>query len=121
MYDLGLRIKTLRQQRGITQETLGRLINKSKSAVCSYETDAQIPPLDVIISIATALNVTLDQLVGFDKDGSISLRYLGKPERQVIDLLLSEFANPTDCGDELSQQQLLILQKLIYIFTKQKN
>lgn len=121
MYDLGLRIKTLRQQRGITQETLGRLINKSKSAVCSYETDAQIPPLDVIISIATALNVTLDQLVGFDKDGSISLRYLGKHERQVIDLLLSEFANPTSDGGELSQQQLLILKKLIYVFTKHKN
>lgn len=74
MYDLGLRIKETRIRRRLSQKELAEKINKSKSAVCGYETNAQIPPLEVLVSIASVLNVSLDYLVGFDEAGSISLR-----------------------------------------------
>ena len=40
MYDLGLRLKQVRMQRGMTQKSLARQINKSVSAVSSYESNA---------------------------------------------------------------------------------
>lgn len=49
MYDLGFRIKEMRVRRGISQKELAQRINKSKSAVCGYETNAQIPPLEVLV------------------------------------------------------------------------
>lgn len=48
MYDLGLRLKTLRLQRGLTQKMLATRIHKSKAAVGSYESNRQMPPLDVL-------------------------------------------------------------------------
>lgn len=60
MYDLGYRIKEIRTQRGMAQNELAKRINKSKSAVCGYESDAQVPPLEVLVSIASVLNVSLD-------------------------------------------------------------
>ena len=49
MYDLGFRIKEIRTRRGLNQKELAQRINKSKSAVCGYETNAQIPPLEVLV------------------------------------------------------------------------
>lgn len=63
MYDLGYKIKLLRVRRGISQRDLARRINKSTSAVSSYETNAQMPPLDVLISICEVLHTSLDYLV----------------------------------------------------------
>lgn len=117
MYDLGLRIKEIRTQRGLTQSALARKISKSISAVSSYETNMQMPPLDVLLSIASALNVTLDQLVGFDADASISVKGLTKQQKQIIDMILAEFAFPSGTNAELSSQQLHILQQLILIFS----
>lgn len=39
MYDLGYRIRETRTQRGISQSELAKRINKSKSAVCGYESN----------------------------------------------------------------------------------
>lgn len=43
MYDLGFRIKEIRTRRGLNQKELAQRINKSKSAVCGYETKIQAP------------------------------------------------------------------------------
>ena len=117
MYDLGLGLKKLCMQRGLTQEALGKRINKSKSAICSYETNAQMPPLDVLISIATVLHVSLDQLAGLNNEKKITLAGLSAPQKDIIELLLSEFVSPTSDGPSLSPQQIQILQALSLLFS----
>lgn len=82
MYDLGYRIKEIRTQRGITQSELAKRINKSKSAVSGYESNAQIPPSEVLVSIATVLNVSLDYLVGFDMEEPISLKNFNSQQKK---------------------------------------
>ena len=78
MYDLGYRIKEIRTQRGMAQNELAKRINKSKSAVCGYESEAQVPPLEVLVGIASVLNVSLDYLVGFEMEEPVSLTNLTK-------------------------------------------
>lgn len=117
MYDLGFRIKEMRVRRGISQKELAQRINKSKSAVCGYETNAQIPPLEVLVSIASVLNVSLDYLVGFDEAGSISMRNLSEQQRNITNLLFDEYSNPTNVSPKLSQQQIIIIQKLMCLFS----
>ena len=117
MYDLGYRIKEIRRQRGITQSELAKRINKSKSAVSGYESNAQIPPSEVLVSIATVLNVSLDHLVGFEIEEPISLKNYTSQQKNAIGLLLEEFSNPTNSSPKLSAQQIAIIQELIYLFS----
>lgn len=70
MYELGVRLKSLRIQRGLTRETLATRINKSKSVTANYESGRQMPPLEVLASIAFVLNISLDYLVGFERTSS---------------------------------------------------
>ena len=117
MYDLGYRINEIRTQRGITQSELAKRINKSKSAVSGYESNAQIPPSEVLVSIATVLNVSLDYLVGFEMEEPISLKNYTSQQKNAIGLLLEEFSNPTNSSPKLSAQQIAIIQELIYLFS----
>lgn len=117
MYDLGYRIQEIRTQRGITQGELAKRINKSKSAVSGYESNAQIPPSEVLVSIATVLNVSLDYLVGFDMEEPISLKNFNSQQKKAIGLLVEEFANPTNSSAMLSEQQIAIIQELICLFS----
>lgn len=117
MYDLGFRIKEIRTQRGKAQNELARRINKSKSAVCGYESEAQVPPLDVLVSIASVLNVSLDYLAGFEDNNAISLRNLTSQQKRIIHLLLDEFSYPTNTSPKLSQQQITVIQELICLFS----
>ena len=121
MYDLGFRIKEIRTQRGMAQNELAKRINKSKSAVCGYDNDAQVPPLDVLISIASVLNVSLDYLAGFEDNDSISLRNLTSQQKDVISLLLDEFTHPTNTSPRLSEQQVTIIQEIICLFSGYKS
>lgn len=117
MYDLGFRIKEMRIRRGLNQKELAHRINKSKSAVCGYETNAQIPPLEVLVSIASVLNVSLDYLVGFEQTESISTRSLSDQQKKVVSLLYDEFSNPTNASPRLSHRQVTIIQELICLFS----
>lgn len=117
MYDLGYRIRETRTQRGISQSELAKRINKSKSAVCGYESNAQIPPSEVLVSIATVLNVSLDYLVGFDVEEPVSLKNFNSQQKKAIGLLLEEFSKPTDSSPKLSPQQIAIIQELILLFS----
>lgn len=117
MYDLGYRIRETRTQRGISQSELAKRINKSKSAVCGYESNAQIPPSEVLVSIATVLNVSLDYLVGFDMEEPVSLKNFNSQQKKAIGLLLEEFSRPTNSSPKLSPQQIAIIQELIILFS----
>ena len=120
MYDLGSRLKQLRQKRGITQKDLALRINKSISAISSYESNAQLPPLDVIRDIALVLHVSLDHLVGIDKTYTLSTKAMMADQREILDLLLQEFCSGNDSNEHLTQEQILLLQKLIHYFMYKK-
>ena len=117
MYDLGSRLKEIRLQHGLTQKTLAKRINKSISAVSSYESNAQMPPLDVLISMASVYAVSLDYLVGFSNDPIYSAKGLNPEQKELIELLFLEFANTPVQNRELSPEQVRIIQKLFNIFS----
>lgn len=118
MYDIGNRIKELRIKRGYTQQSLGLRINKSKATVSSYEKDIQLPPLEVAIDIASALNVSLDYLVGLDPEEGLSTKGLSQDQKEIIELICSDFLKAANDSNELTADQVRIIQKLIVLFQK---
>ena len=68
----------------------------------------------MIISIADALGVTVDGLLG--TGDTITVKGLSKEKKELLELLVQEFQNPSHTGADLSLQQLEILRRLIAIF-----
>ena len=62
-----LRLKELRQKKGLTQGKLAEKIGVSRSAISMYEIDASEPDLDTLNIIANFFNVSIDYLTGRDE------------------------------------------------------
>lgn len=61
------RLRQLREAAGISQRELARQIGQDQSNVRFWETTGKIPRSDVLIPIAQALGVTVEELLGRPK------------------------------------------------------
>jgi len=69
---LAIRIKELRDQKGISQEELAHRAGLSRTGMGFVETGKRWPRLDTLMKVADGLNITLDEL----------LKGLHKPSRR---------------------------------------
>lgn len=119
MHDMGSKIKNARESRGLSQEELGEKISRSSSAISSYECNVQSPPIDVLLSIAGALNVSINYLVEWDNGDLFSTAKLDDNQKQFLELLFREFTLPTVREDNrLSDQQIELARRLFELFKK---
>ncbi len=63
----GQRLTQIRKHKGLTQTELGDKIGVSQRIIHHYENKAEYPPTQKIIDIATALDMSIDDLLGLDK------------------------------------------------------
>ncbi len=73
----GIRLKTLREQRGLNQFELAKILHISPSSIGMYETDKRDPSDELKIQIANFFNVTVDYLMGTDNTNKRLLPVLG--------------------------------------------
>ena len=63
---LGSRIKSLRKERGLTQQELADLVNVTKVSICCYEKGNRTPNLETLMDLASVLKTTPNYLLGVD-------------------------------------------------------
>jgi transcriptional regulator with XRE-family HTH domain len=61
---LGEKLKTARQRKKLSQQELGKLANTHQKNISKYEQDLVVPSALTLKSIAEALEVTTDYLLG---------------------------------------------------------
>ena len=86
---LGKRIKSLRKEKGLTQEELGKIINVTKVSICCYERESRVPTLETLIALAEVFGVDVDYLLGNDvyavaEDSDKYGTYVAKEEIEFI-------------------------------------
>ena len=64
----GLKVKTLREHRSLSQSKLAELIDISDNTLSNIETGRYYPRMDTLIAMGEALNVSLHFLVADDSD-----------------------------------------------------
>lgn len=69
---LGERIKRLRLEKGITQEQLGNVLNKTKNSISQYESNKREPDLQTLKEISVFFDVSIDYLLSRTDDIKIS-------------------------------------------------
>ena len=118
MFDFGLRLKKLRESKHLSQEDLSKKINKSKSVISGYENNVKIPPIDVLISLASIYNVTIDYIVGIEKKETVCIEDLNERQKRLIHILLTELQAPKNkINSGLSSRQQEILNLLMIEFS----
>lgn len=60
---IGNRLKTIRLEKGISQEELADKINISRQSISNFENSVSVPNLNNLIELSKFFNITLDQLV----------------------------------------------------------
>ena len=78
----GERLQNLRKARGLTQVQLAEAAESTQRAVSYYETEAGFPPAPAVISLAKALNVTTDELLGLKPPKTAPLEADSEARRQ---------------------------------------
>ena len=90
-FDFGLRLKALRDARGMSQEQLARQVGVSKGTISRYEGNVQVPLFSVATKLALALGTSLDTLVGLESSITVRLPDLPEKKREILMEFLHEF------------------------------
>ena len=65
VYDFGVRLRQLREERGLSRSAFARKLGVSTETVYRYENNIQAPSLERTKQIAIILRTSIDYLVGF--------------------------------------------------------
>lgn len=65
MSDFGKNLKYYRKRKNLSQAALGELLGYGYTAVANYESGRNEPSFDHLITLASILDTTIDELLGF--------------------------------------------------------
>ena len=90
-YELSENIKKLRIQKHLTQTELGKRIGVTTSTVASYESQDRLPSIAVLIRLAAEFNVSIEYLLGVNKNKTIDVSNLSTEQISVITSVIEQF------------------------------
>ena len=99
METFGERFQRFRKAKGLTQEDLATKLNISAQAISKWENDLTSPDISILVELSDLLGVTLDELLGKEKEKAIE--YNPDIQKNDIDnMVLKIVVNSAD-GDKV--------------------
>lgn len=98
---LGLRVRSLRIRRGMTQENLAERINRSVDMVSKMETGASAPSFESLKRLSGALEVSMHDLFDFEGDGE-------DPKRIILLTKVTDIARKLSTKDLTHATEILV-------------
>jgi len=94
MVDCSLKLKTLREARGLTQLQVANRIGVSKAMVSAYETASKAPSIEVLIRLSRLYRVSIDYLVCIDAPKAIDVSGLDDDSVALVAALIGKLKRP---------------------------
>lgn len=88
---LGMKLKALRQERGITQKQLAEAMGLVTASISSYETGGNYPSAEIIIKLCRFFNVSADYLLGLNDTREFNMTDLTDEQYQTVISLITQF------------------------------
>ena len=116
---MGVLIRSLRKERGLTQEQLGKLIDVTEGTVSKYEANIMTPPFEKLRSIASIFNISMDTLCGMKHQGTLSIHGLNETQTDTLKALIEAYRlKNAQTANQLTQEQFAILGQIVTELTK---
>lgn len=78
------RIKTLREQRDMTQAELAKRLVITRSAVNAWEMGISVPSTQYVVGLAELFHVSADYLLGINATSSVSVAGLSQEDIAIV-------------------------------------
>ena len=83
-----MKLKELRQKRGINQEELAKVVNTTQRTISNYEkNNGTEPTLEMLCKLADYFNVSLDYLC--ERKWNDNIGYVPQDKKELVSLVLS--------------------------------
>ena len=99
----GLRLRALRNEKKLTQDELGKLLNVSGKTIGTWERDSRQPNIEAINKLASIFDVTTDYLLGNSNEKQLQKYYdLSDKEKNDIAIQAEKLMEGIETGNNLN-------------------
>lgn len=95
VYDFGLRLKELRDAKGLSQTEVAERLEVTRSTISGYECNTITPSAEQLVRLAVLYNTSLDYMMGMENRSSLYLDDLTESQQKtvidIVDRLKEEF------------------------------
>lgn len=112
MFDLGVNLRNLRKSRNWTQKRLSEMLNVSEASISKYEGNLAAPPIDTLRAYAALFKISLDELLGNQNKGTISLQGLTAEQADVIQELVNTFKQDNVNSENIPMKTYAVIGKI---------
>ena len=88
---IGDKIRELRDKNGLTQSSLAKRLQISRSAVNAWEMGISVPSTQYIVELADYFNVSTDYILEIGNDETVNISFLTESEKEIVYRLLKYF------------------------------
>lgn len=93
LYKFGENLKSLRIKKGLSQTQLATKLWLNKSIISAYENEQRSPSLDALIKLSYEFNVSMEYLLGIERDKTIDVSGLNDEQVTVVNSLVELLRN----------------------------
>ena len=85
------RIKHLREKNNLTQSSLAKKLNVTRSSVNAWEMGISVPSTALIVDLAKLFHVSTDYLLGLNENATLDISSLNDKETMILYELIEYF------------------------------
>ncbi|MEE1046984.1 MAG: helix-turn-helix transcriptional regulator [Clostridia bacterium] len=87
-YRFAENLKNLRLSKGLTQTQLAQRLWLNKSIISAYENETRVPSLEALIKLSNEFNVSMEYLLGIEREKTIDVTGLNEEQLAVVSSLI---------------------------------
>ena len=87
------KVKKLREQKGLSQAELARLLGITRSSVNAWEMGISVPSTQYIVDLAGVFDISTDYLLGVDSSSTISVTGLTDSDILLVHSIIEHLKN----------------------------
>ena len=87
------KVKKLREQKGLSQAELARLLGMTRSSVNAWEMGISVPSTQYIVDLAGVFDISTDYLLGVDSSSTISVAGLTDSDILLVHSIIEHLKN----------------------------
>ena len=119
LHDFGAYLRKLRKERKWSQQQLANLLHVTDATISKYEANTAIPQYETLRSIASIFNVSMDELCGMKRQGTVSTHGLSESQTETLKALIEAYRlKNAQTGKTLTQEQFAILGRIVAELSK---